>query len=199
MGFTRYFSLTSLRGKTDSLLADVAAPDSLPADSATARAPRLSPDSLRSVLAENSFELAELFYVDIENPDSALFWYREALRGIDDTVRTPRIKYVMAELALSNPDRGFGNGEELLQSIIDDYPKSVYAMRSKIQLGVPVESSGPDESEVLYKRAEATIDSGDYGQAITALKKISSSQSTPNLPFLPLPSLLFARSSRSVP
>jgi len=74
---------------------------------------------------------------------------------------------------LSNPDRGFGNGEELLQSIIDDYPKSVYAMRSKIQLGVPVESSGPDESEVLYKRAEATIDSGDYGQAITALKKIS--------------------------
>jgi len=173
MGFTRYFSLTSLRGKTDSLLADVAAPDSLPADSATARAPRLSPDSLRSVLAENSFELAELFYVDIENPDSALFWYREALKGIDDTVRTPRIKYVMAELALSNPDRGFGNGEELLQSIIDDYPKSVYAMRSKIQLGVPVESSGPDESEVLYKRAEATIDSGDYGQAITVLKKIS--------------------------
>ncbi len=183
MGFARYFTLTDARTKTDSLLGLASSTDSLTADSTIAKAPRLNPDSLRSVLMENSYELAELFYVDIEDPDSAVFWYKEALKGIDDTVRTPRIKYVIAELALSNPERGYGEGEALLRSIVNQYPKSVYAMRSRIQLGMPVESLGMDESETLYKRAEATIDSGDYGRAITTLKKISAEY--PLSPFAP--------------
>ena len=118
--------------------------------------------------------MGELFYIDIENPDSAVFWYKEALKGIDDSVRTPRITYILAELALSNASRGYGDGNALLRSIIETYPKSVYAMRAKIQLGVPLEPSESDDSGMLYKKAEATIDSGNYSQAISTLKKITS-------------------------
>ncbi|HLA69202.1 MAG TPA: outer membrane protein assembly factor BamD [Bacteroidota bacterium] len=173
-GFTRYFSLNDARAKLDSVIAVESLADSLPLDTTAATTPRLNLDSLRSAFAVNCYEMGELFYIDIENPDSAVFWYKEALKGIDDSVRTPRITYILAELALSNASRGYGDGNALLRSIIETYPKSVYAMRAKIQLGVPLEPTESDDSEMLYKKAEATIDSGNYSQAISTLKKITS-------------------------
>jgi tetratricopeptide (TPR) repeat protein len=182
-GFVRYFSLFGTRRKLDSLVNRIIVPDSTGADSVRGNPPQVNLDSLKSALAVNSYDLGELFYVDIENPDSAVFWYKEALKGIDDSVRTPRINYIIAELAFSNPSHGYANGEAMLQSIIDTYPKSVYAMRAKVRLGIPLGISETDNGETLYKKAEAKIDSGNYTQAIGILRQITSDY--PLSPFAP--------------
>lgn len=181
-GFVRYFSLIAARAKVDSLIGLSMATDSSDADSARGSV-ALNTDSLRSILAVNSYDLAELFYLDIENPDSAVFWYKEALKGIDDSLRTPRINYMIAELAISYPSRGYADGEAMLRSIIDTYPKSIYAMRAKVQLGIPLGIAETDHGEILYKKAEATIDSGNYMKAIALLRQIT--KEYPLSPFAP--------------
>jgi tetratricopeptide (TPR) repeat protein len=179
-GLTRYLLLVDARMKLDSLIVHGSVSDSLPADSGAAKPP-LDLDSLRSAIAANSFELGELFYIDIENPDSAVYWYGQALENIDDSVRTPRIKYILAELALSYPTKQYADGHLMLRSIIEKYPKSLYATRAKIQLGIKLDPSETDNGEILYKKAEARIDSGDYTGAITTLRTIATEY--PNSPF----------------
>lgn len=171
-GLTRYWSLVDARMKLDSLIVYGSVSDSLPADSGAAKPP-LDLDSLQSAAANSSYELGELFYIDIENPDSAVYWYGQALEDIDDSVRTPRIKYILAELALSYPTKQYADGLGMLRSIIERYPKSLYATRAKTQLGISLDPSETDNGEILYKKAEARIDSGDYVEAITTLRTIA--------------------------
>jgi len=173
IGLTRYLSLLDARAKLDSLILLGGGSDSVSVDSAGRKAPATNLDSLGSALATNSYELGELFYIDIENPDSAVYRYNQALTGIDDSVRTPRIKYILAELALAHPSLPNADGQVMLRSVIDAYPKSLYATRAKIQLGIPLDSSETDNGAILYKRAEARIDSGEYGEAISTLRTIA--------------------------
>ncbi len=179
-GLTKYLSLSDARMKLDSLLARPSVADSATPDSGAVIIP-LNRDSLRSEVATNSYEMGELFYIDLENPDSAVYWYRQALEELDDSARAPRVKYILAELALSYPEKEYADGNAMLRSIIETYPKSLYATRAKIQLGIPVAPAETDLGEKLYEQAEARIDSGDFNGAIKTLRVIVAEH--PSSPF----------------
>ncbi|HEX9615264.1 MAG TPA: tetratricopeptide repeat protein, partial [Bacteroidota bacterium] len=129
-------------------------------------------DSLRTLQAENAYELGEVFYADLELPDSAGFWYRKALTSFKDSVKTPRILYVLAEMHQSSSETTRMTQEHLYEQIIAQYPKSQYAARARVRLGMEVESPVIDSAGYVYQRAERTIEQGEYEAAIAELKSI---------------------------
>ncbi len=176
--FTRYFYLSDARVRVDSVANHFSGSLGAAADSATPAETMKRIDSLQALLRLNSYELGELFYMDIEQPDSAVFWYNDAIAGFEDSVRTPRMLYILAELARSYPEKNYADPDSLFRAIMNMYPKSVYAMRAATQLGIPVEMPKSDQGEARYKIAEAKIESGAYDEAVRILKTIIAEHST---------------------
>jgi len=164
--FGRYLTLAYERFRRDSILMqmDKGIVDSSFSDRAA--------DSLRALQAENSYELAEVFYADLQFPDSAGQWYRTALRTMKDTTKTPRILFILAEMRQSSSDEADSSPEQLYERIIEEYPKSLYAMRARVKLGLEAESSFVDSAGFVYQRAERTIEDGEYERAISQLTSI---------------------------
>jgi len=183
LALTRYLSLTSARERTDSVLALVDSVRQLAnVDSAGQVLLSLSPDSLKEVCATHAYGVGEVFYADLDDPDSAIVWYRRALE-VEDSVRTPRIKYILAEMAAANPDKHYGDSKTMFEEIVRKYPRSIYAMRANIQLGVPVDTVKTDPGKDLYKQAEALLDSGNTRGAMSHLRTIA--REYPLSPFAP--------------
>ncbi|MEX1138656.1 MAG: tetratricopeptide repeat protein [Bacteroidota bacterium] len=157
--FTRYLALKSQRAKWDSLLWSL---DSAQAD--TIR-PTLNRDSLHTLQAVNAYDLGEVFYSELEKPDSAEVWYRMALGNINDSTRAPRILFILAELLKDGPER-------LYEEIIKSYPRSHYAVRAKMKLGIQGESV-VDSAAFVYRKAEESLESGEFRKAVGELKDIA--------------------------
>ncbi|MBI2619131.1 MAG: tetratricopeptide repeat protein [Ignavibacteriales bacterium] len=169
----QYFSLLKQRDKRDSLLATPRTPSGEFADdSVIVPITQAAIDSLEREQVASSFEIGEIFYAELENPDSAVSWYKRAMPGLQDSARSARVLFVLAELSAVYPEKGYGAAEELYQRIIKEYPTSVYAIRSKRQLGIPVEPAAADSGQFLYRNAEKLIESGKYDDAIKILRTI---------------------------
>jgi len=164
---SRHSALHRQIGVIDSILAlpPVEVPDSV----AKAR-PAPNPDSLLSVKTKAQFGLAELFYSDLEVPDSAVYYYRKVLAAPADTGRTPRVLYIMADLSRTqnlgvSPDSLYG-------VIIRDYPSSPYALASQDALGIPRPERVEDPARALYLDAEQVLEQGNYPEAIASFERI---------------------------
>lgn len=157
--FNRFLALKSQRAVRDTLLWNLAAitTDSIPAAG--------NRDSLLALQAVNAYDLGEVFYAELEKLDSAEVWYRTALGSLRDSARTPRILFILAEL--SKEEAG-----SLYESIIKSYPRSHYAVRAKMKLGLHEEPSAVDSASIVYRKAEENIESGEYQKAVVHLKDI---------------------------
>jgi len=166
--FSRYLILKSQRAERDTLLwnLDSAVTDSIPALG--------NLDSLLAMQAVNAFDIGEIFYSDLEKLDSAKVWYRNALENLRDNERTPRILFILAEL--SDEEAG-----SLYEEIISSYPRSHYAVRAKMKLGLHEEAVATDSASTAYRTAEENIESGDYQNAVRHLKGVVSTY--PQSPF----------------
>lgn len=156
--FNRYLLLKSQRAVRDSILLGL---DTTPFDSL----PPPSRDSLIALQAVNAFDLGEVFYADLEKADSAEVWYRKALEELKDDERTPRILFILAELSKDDAAGLYGE-------IIRSYPRSHYAVRAKLKLGLKEEAAGVDSALFVYRAAEEEIELGDYQSAIAHLKEV---------------------------
>ncbi len=165
--FSRYLVLKSQRAKRDSLLwsFEGGLTDSL--------RPKLNPDSLRTLQAVNAYDLAEVFYADLQRPDSAEAWYRTALDGLNDSTRTPRILFILAEFSKDG-------SEQLYRTIINSFPRSPFAVRAKLKLGLQ-EESVVDSASFVYRNAEDHIEAGEFQKAISQFKEIA--RTYPESPF----------------
>lgn len=157
--FSRYLALKSQRTLRDSLL------QSFESELADSLRPRMNRDSLRALQAVNAYDLAEVFYADLQKPDSAEVWYQTALEGLNDSTRTPRILFILAEFSKAGPER-------LYEEIINTYPRSPYATRAKMKLGLQ-EESVVDSAEFVYRKAEENVEAGEFQKAIGQFKDIT--------------------------
>lgn len=134
---------------------------------------RLNVDSLKANQARASAGIGELFYTDLANPDSAMFWLKFSLDRQYDEHSAPRILYILSELATSYPDKTTVSAKEYQAQLIRDFPNSYFARQ--IQHGTPdekAEKKATDPAADAYNAAEVLIDTGKSEKALAALKEI---------------------------
>ncbi len=185
--FERYFTDQLRLRQIDSLtqvLADtgrVAPPDTARASLADSLRPKvnvppppfpLQADSLRLARSRTEQELGDIFYSEIEVPDSAVFWYTRSMQDAVDSLRTPRILYILGEIARTYPDRGYVSMEERYRELLTQYPMSEYALAIRRARGELVDGSRADSAAARYRSAEQLIDADRSEDAVTALKAL---------------------------
>jgi TolA-binding protein len=177
-------SLYALSTREDSVAGALTAEKPPLADSSSTAAdslksPRPQPrvvmtmDSVNAVKARVGAGLGELFYTDLANPDSAFHWYKYSLEHQYTEHNSPRILYILAELAASYPSKSAFTPDQYRAQLVKDFPNSYFA-RQVQNLSVD-ESALPkvtDSAQEAYDVAEGLIESGKNDDAVTALRAI---------------------------
>jgi tetratricopeptide (TPR) repeat protein len=185
----RYFILRSDLAKFDSVKAVLLAPppaeekpDSAATDtSAAARArpkpatpqkPALTLDSVNVRLANTKNELASLFYLTMNIPDSAAYWYRTLISDHPQSPVIPRAMFSLAEIMGHDTLASTQPADSIYHAIIDRYPHSEYAAEARRILGLAPIVSATDTAGVLLRDAEQKYLAGDYAGAIAGYRTV---------------------------
>ena len=102
-------------------------------------------------------------------PDSTFFWLNQSLKLGIDSIKAPRALYVLSEVARANTEKKYGNEKDLYRTIVEKYPKSMYAEEARIALGYRPTVKTIDPAESVYAVAESLMFAGQYQRAVDSL------------------------------
>ena len=148
---------------------------------ASAREAALSPDSLRGLMAQSTFEVAGIYYLQLNQPDSAIAWYR---KGIDEyptaAKYVPRALYALSEIAASRHDSLAV--DSLYREILRRFGTSEYGIQVKKILGMEVSEARPAAgASGSYADAESVLQSGQTQKALRLFKRLARTQDDPEI------------------
>ena len=128
-------------------------------------------DSLQRSIVRSKFELGGIFFLEIQQPDSAQRWFNEVVETAPKSEFAPRSLYTIAEIyrGLNKPSAEL---EPLYRRIVDDYPSSPYANEARRNLSIPVIIAVRDSALSAFERAEVLNETGQVEQAVSAFKRI---------------------------
>jgi TolA-binding protein len=132
---------------------------------------QLKPDSVRAMIARTKFELAGLLYLEMDLPDSALFWYQSLIDSFPSSPLLPRAYYAMAEIHRSRNDSSVV--DSLYNIIMKRYDKSEYAHQVKKILQMEVMQTDLDSAESIYKEGEELLQKGTIDKAVERFTEIA--------------------------
>ncbi|MDD8019541.1 MAG: tetratricopeptide repeat protein, partial [Bacteroidota bacterium] len=140
-------------------------------------------DSMQRSIVRAKFELAGLFFIELQKPDSALYWYNNIVISNRQSDFTPRSLYTIAEIKHILKQASQHELDSLYTSIINEFPKSPYAQEARRILNMPLQQAVKDSAQEMFENAEALADAKNYEAAIRVYKevvrKFSSSQLAP--------------------
>jgi tetratricopeptide (TPR) repeat protein len=124
-------------------------------------------------VAKAKFELAELFIYDLSKPDSAERYLNESYQESEDRDFKSKVLYALADMYRNNNQ--MGKYDNLLKTIINEYPFSPVANECRRLLNLPPEYeemvASPDDS--IYTYAERMFANEKYSEALSAFRDIS--------------------------
>jgi tetratricopeptide (TPR) repeat protein len=128
-------------------------------------------DSIRLSLARSTYDLSTLFLLDLEEPDSALFWCEKTVIVSPDSVLAARALFTMAEVY-----RGTNPGDSsivgsLYKRIALEYPATQYGLEAKRILRWEL-GEERDSAAVVYRNAERLIEGQRGIEAIQSLQNL---------------------------
>jgi tetratricopeptide (TPR) repeat protein len=129
-------------------------------------------DSLIVVLASYAYGLGDVFYSELEIPDSAFFWYNQALKLHIDSTKAPGALIVLAQIAGADSAKKYGSEKPIYERLLKEFPKSSYTEQARIALGFPPTRVEADPAEQVYAKAESLIDAAQYQLALETLRRI---------------------------
>ncbi len=138
-------------------------------------------DSLHRSIMRTKFELGGLFYLEIQQPDSALYWFNVVADTYPKSEFAPRALYSIAEIYRSIKQKPRTELDPLYQRIITSYPESPYANESRKSSGIAVVVAEKDSAQELFEQAELLSDNKKYDAAISAYKRIEAAFSASTL------------------
>jgi tetratricopeptide (TPR) repeat protein len=138
---------------------------------------KLTPDSLRTLVAKSNFELASLFFLEMGYPDSALYYFRRVVDKSPNSAYGPKALYGMAEVYRTLGDSSVV--DTLYQRILREHGKSTYAHQIRRVLGIEEERAPEDPSVLRYARAESLLVDGKTTPAVKLLKQIANAPASP--------------------
>ncbi|MFZ4619986.1 MAG: tetratricopeptide repeat protein [Bacteroidota bacterium] len=138
-------------------------------------------DSLQRSIIRTKFELGGIFFLEIQQPDSAQRWFNEVIASAPASEYAPRSIYTIAEIYRGMLKRPSAELEPYYKRIITEYPGSPYANEARKNLALPVIIAEKDSALIAFENAEGTNEKGKYEQAIGEFKRIH--EKYPTSPF----------------
>lgn len=129
-------------------------------------------DNLRSSLARHTYELGTLFFLDLEEPDSALFWCNQTVVLSPDSELVARALYTIADIHRTYKPDDTSALDSIYNRIISDYPQTTYADEVRRILGMEVTKTANDPAADVYREAEKLIEAKRTDEAIALLQKL---------------------------
>ena len=131
-----------------------------------------SVDSLRHLIVKARFELAGIFYLEIDRQDSALYWFQRVIDEEGKSEFAERSLFTLAEIARTSGATDKKIVDSLYGVVIAQYPESPYAQESRRILGIHLLEKKLDPAEALYHQAEEYMDGEHSDSALPFLYKI---------------------------
>ncbi|MDP1675380.1 MAG: tetratricopeptide repeat protein [Bacteroidota bacterium] len=130
-------------------------------------------DSLQRSIIRTKFDLAGLFYLEIQNADSALFWFDNIVKNSPKSEFAPRALYTIAEIYRTEKQKKKSILDSIYNVIVIQYPNSPYANEARKNIGMQIVETGKDTVLELFEKAEVLADTKKYDQAIMSYKNIA--------------------------
>lgn len=113
--------------------------------------PTISGDSINVLLSKIKFDLGNLFYTDLDRPDSAFFYYTDLIENYELKSQKPQVLYSLANYYLS---RDSVKADSLLNYIYDNYRSESIVNAAAEILKKPKIDFKYDPAKDLYREAE---------------------------------------------
>ena len=144
----RFFTLRADVFKYDSLLTSLDAPPVEPREAepdttardSVAKAPVPPPiprDTVLARLATAMNEVAGVFFIDMNIPDSAAVWYRAVSERFPESSVAPYAMFALAQLYDQDSTIAQSLPDSIRQEIVRRYPRTEFARESRRLLGLP--------------------------------------------------------------
>jgi len=113
--------------------------------------PTISEDSIKTLLVKNKIDLGNIFYTELDRPDSAFYYYNDLVEHYDLKAQKPQVLYALANYYLS---RDSVKADSLLNFIYDNYKNESIVNAAAEFLKKPKIDFKYDPAKTLYTDAE---------------------------------------------
>ncbi len=131
---------------------------------------KISVDSAKTRLAQNKYELGNLYFGDLNVPDSAYVQYIRALRNYSGTGYQAKIMYALGSYYLTVNKQEIA--DSLFLEIYTEYPEDPIVNAAAEKLGKEIITHSADPAQKKYSEAEKNIFDEKYRNAISAFRGI---------------------------
>ncbi len=125
--------------------------------------PILTADSLRTLLAKNTYEIGNLFLTELNIPDSAYIYYSLGINNFSETSY-----YCRSLLAIANYYAIVNDtvkADSIYNVVYDNYKDDRAVNIAAVQLKKPIIDFDSDPAKMQYADAEKLLHSNDYSKA----------------------------------
>ena len=143
--------------------------------------PTISIDSVKSIIVKNEYDLANLFFTELNVPDSAYYYYKNIIENFPDSRYHSRSLY-----SLGTYYNGVGRKEEadsIFNFIYDNYKNENIVNAAAVQLKKPLINLTYDPADELYGDAEKILLEKKYSESVNKFYNIF--REYPKSPFAP--------------
>lgn len=131
----------------------------------------LTPDSLRYLLAMTKFELAGLFYLELNDPDSATYWYKRVTAEDTASPFVPKALYALSEIYLSKQDSSAA--DSLYNLILKHHKKTEYAHQIRLIRHMRETTALEDSVAMKYIAAEGLLQDSTIHTALQSFEDLA--------------------------
>jgi TolA-binding protein len=132
--------------------------------------PTLSKDSLATNLSVKLFSLANIFFTDMDLPDSASYYYNKIINEYPKKPIIPNAYFALGTYYLTIDKKG--KADSLFKIVYNNYSKSDVATSAAKKLGLIEDTPKNDPAEAFYIEAEKKYYDKKYDDAIKDFRDI---------------------------
>lgn len=116
--------------------------------------PNISEDSIKVLLVKTKIDLGNLFYTDLDRPDSAFYYYNDLVEHYNLQAQKPQVLYALANYYLV---RDSAKADSILNYIYDNYKNESIVNAAAEILKKPKIDFKYDPAKDLYREAEVLM------------------------------------------
>lgn len=135
--------------------------------------PSIPLDSINRILVKNEFDLANLFFTELQRPDSAKKYYLDILEEYKGSVYEARTLYALGSYYLTVKDSV--KADSLFEIVYEKFKYESIANAAAVALNKPMIENTSDKTKVAYYEAEKELKAKRYQNAVDKFYKIYTS------------------------
>lgn len=132
--------------------------------------PVLSADSLKQIILKNEFDIANLFYTELNVPDSAFVFYKNIVDNHPESVYYLRSLYSLAMYYKSIDSNE--EADSIFNYIYENYRTESIANAAAVQLNKPLINLKYDPADELYIEAEKKLLESNFSESVKKFYEI---------------------------